>query len=214
MWMNHSVTVLATLLGFVFVPIALVTMNLGGLLMGCSTPFVMALIPAAIAFGLSFIWPSIRHVSLLVLAIGLFGLLFFPIVSLIWLPFYAVIMVLSRLYRAAPWLSLPIGLVGVPFAVVGDIYVSLIPSMGEFEQKWVKESICLSFPYSADFSDYYSFAKQYIGSVEGVIFSFDYIDIDGALFDGAITADQHSRWSRIRSLTAFHTPGPLRADVT
>lgn len=214
MWMNHSVTVLATLLGFVFVPISLVTMNLGGLLMGCSTPFVMALIPAAIAYGLSFIWPGIRNGSLIVLAIGLVGLLLFPILSLIWLPFFVVIMGLSRLYRVAPWLSVPIGIVGIPFAVIGNEYIGLLPSMGEFEQKWVKESICLSFPYSADFSDYYSFAKQYIGPAEGVTFSFDYIDLDGAFVDGAITADQHSRWSRIRSLNAFHTPGPLRADVT
>jgi len=129
----------------------------------------------------------------------------------IWLPFLGVTLGLSCLYRAAPWLSVPIGIVGIPFAVIGTVYTDLIPSMGEFEQKWVKRSICDSFPFSADFLEYYSFAKQKSDAAEGTIFSFRYVDLDGELAMGAITADQHRRWSRIRNLSAF--PGPIRADV-
>lgn len=211
MWINHTVAVLSTLLGVVFLPISLITMNLGGVLIGCTGQFVILLIPAIIAFGLSFVWPGIRDISLIGLGLALFGLLILPVLSLIWLPFFAVTLGLSHLYRAAPWLSVPIGIVGIPFAVVGTEYVGLIPSMGEFEQKWVKQSICDSFPFSADFLEYYDFVKQYCP--EGVIFSFDYVDLGKALAMGGITKDQHRRWSRIRNLTAFRkNPGPLRAD--
>jgi hypothetical protein len=181
--------------------------------MGCTGPFVAVMIPAAIAFALSFIWPGIRVISLNALALGLVGLLFFPVVSLIWLPFLGVTLGLSHLYRAAPWLSLPIGVVGIPFAVVGSLYCSMIPSVGEFEQKWVKLSICDSFPFSADFWEYYFFVKQNSGAPKRMIFSFDYVDLDDELASGAITQDQHSRWSRIRLLFAFRRhPGPPRAD--
>lgn len=212
MWINHTVTVLSALLGVVFVPISLITMNLGGVLIGCTGQFVILLIPAIIAFGLSFVWPGIRDISLIGLGLALFGLLILPVLSLIWLPFYAVTLGLSHLYRAAPWLSVPIGIVGIPVAVVGNEYIGLVPSMGEFEQKWVKMSICDSFPFSADFSEYYIFVKQYCP--EGVIFSFYYVDLDTEWARGGITKDQYKRWSRIRNLTAFRkNPGPIRADL-
>lgn len=213
MWMNHSVAVLSGLLGWVFLPISLVTMNLGGCLIGCTRPFVAVVIPSAIAFGLSFIWPGIRDISRIALGLGLFGLLFFPVLSIVWLPIFGITLGLSHLYRAAPWLSLPIGVVGIPVAVIGTEYSGLIPSMGEFEQKWVKQSICDSFPYSVDFLEYYGYVKESSAAPEGMTFSFDFVDLDEELAAGAITQDQHMRWSRIRSLTAFRRhPGPLRSD--
>ena len=213
MWINHTVIVLSGLLRLVFLPISLITMNLGALLIGCAGQFAIVSIPAIIAFGLSFVWPGIRDVSLIALGLGLFGVLIFPVLSVIWLPFFGVTLGLSRLYRAAPWLSIPIGVVGIPFALVGTIYTGLIPSMGEIEQKWVKLSICDSFPFTADFLEYYDFAKQHFVAPEGMIFSLDYVNLDEALGMGAITEDQHRRWSRIRSLTPFRgRPGPPIAD--
>lgn len=212
MWMNHAVAVLSTILGLVFLPISFVTMNLLGCLIGCTGQFAVLMIPAAIAFALSFIWPGIRDESLIALGLGLFFWLTLPILSIVWLPFFGITLGLSYLYRAAPWLGLPIGLLGVPVAVVGTIYCALLPSMGCFEDNWLKMSICESFPYSADFLEYYSFVKS--RAPEGRVFSLDFIDLDYELAWGAITRDQYARWSRIRSLTAFRWhPGPLRADV-
>lgn len=152
--------------------------------------------------------------SLIALGLGLFGLLFLTIVSIVWLPFYGITLGLSLLYRAAPWLSVPIGVIGIPVAVVGTIYCGLLPSMGEFEQKWLKQSICDSFPYSTDFLEYYRFVKRNSGAPEGMMFSLDSIDLGDALAWGDITKDQYVRWSRIRSLSAFRRhPGPLRADI-
>ncbi len=214
MWMNHAVAVLSGILGWVFLPISLVTINLVGCLIGCTGQFVILVIPAAIAFALSFIWPGIRSISLIALGLGLFGVLSLPILSIVWLPLFGITLGLSHLYRAAPWLSLPIGLMGVPVAVVGTIYCGLLPSMGEFEQKWMKQSFCESFPYSADFLEYYCFVKTNSGAPEGMMFSLDFMDLDDELASGAITEDQHARWSRIRSLTVFRShPGPLRADL-
>ena len=212
MWINHTVFVLTAILGFVVVPISLVTTNLGGCLIGCTGMFAGVFIPALVVFGLSFVWPGIRRMALIPLGLGLFSLLIFPVLSVIWLPFFGVTLGLSRLYRTAPWLSVPIGIVGIPFAVVGSTFIILIPSMGEIEQKWVKLSICDSFPFSADFSEYYSFVKPYCP--EGMIFSFAYVDLGEALRDSAITKDQYRRWSRIRNLVAFRgRPGPPIADL-
>jgi hypothetical protein len=214
MWINHTVAVLSGLLGWVALPISLVTMNLAGCLIGCTGQFVIMVIPGILLLGLSLIWPGIRSFALLTLGLGLVGLLILPALSLVWLPFYGITLWLSRLYRVAPWLSLPVGFIGIPFAVVGTEFVGMVPSMGEFEQKWVKQSICDSFPFSADFLEFYDFVKEVSPTPEGMTFSFDDVDLDHQLAFGGITKEQYERWSRIRSLTRFRRHhGPLRRDL-
>jgi len=39
-------------------------------------------------------------------------------------------------------------MLGIPLALIGDIYVSLIRSMGEMESRIVKMLYCQTFPYT------------------------------------------------------------------
>ena len=41
---------------------------------------------------------------------------------------------------------------GIPLAVMGDIYVSLIPTMGEIESRLSKLVLCQTFPYTWKFT--------------------------------------------------------------
>ena len=70
------------------------------------------------------------------------------LLSVIWFPLLGVILGSSWLWLRAPILRPVLILPGVVVAVVSDIYVSLVPDMGEKYQKLLKLGICDSWPYS------------------------------------------------------------------
>ena len=79
-----------------------------------------------------------------------FGLLLLPL-SLIWMVFFmGPLLGLSWLYEKAPMLRIPLAFVGIPVALVGSIYVSWVPSMGEFESRQTKLLLCWTWPFSLD----------------------------------------------------------------
>lgn len=77
-----------------------------------------------------------------------FGLLLLPF-SLIWMVlFFGPLLGLSYVWERIPVARLFISAVGVPLAVLGDIFVCLIPSMGEIESRVVKLLYCQTFPFT------------------------------------------------------------------
>lgn len=80
-----------------------------------------------------------------------FGLLLLPI-SIIWLVlFLGPLLGLSWLWLHAPPLRLPLAMLGVPWAIVGRIYVQLMPSMGDMYGRIQKLLIAETWPYSLPF---------------------------------------------------------------
>lgn len=70
------------------------------------------------------------------------------LLSAIWFPLLGIILGSSWLWLRAP-ISRPVLILpGVIVAVVSDVYVSLVPDMGEKYQKLLKLGICDSWPYS------------------------------------------------------------------
>jgi hypothetical protein len=85
-----------------------------------------------------------------------FGLLLLPL-SLIWLVFFMnPLLSLSWLWDRVWLLRIPLALIGVPLAVLGAIYTSLVPSMGEMDARATKLLICWTWPFSLDFLRYQS----------------------------------------------------------
>lgn len=87
-----------------------------------------------------------------ILSIFPFTLLLIPL-SFVWIvlflgPLLGLSYVYEKIQIARPFVSL----VGIPFAVVGDIYVSLLPTFGEFEGRFQKLILCQTFPYTWKFS--------------------------------------------------------------
>ena len=81
-----------------------------------------------------------------------FGLLLIPI-SLIWVVlFLGPLLSLSYVYERVTILRPFIAVMGIPLAVMGDIYVSLIPTMGEIESRLSKLVLCQTFPYTWKFT--------------------------------------------------------------
>jgi hypothetical protein len=79
-----------------------------------------------------------------------FGLLLLPF-TLIWVVlFLGPLLALSWLWRKMPLLRIPVRCCGIPFAVVGDTYCCLIPSMGEWESRYTKLALCETFPFTLD----------------------------------------------------------------
>lgn len=79
-----------------------------------------------------------------------FGLLLFPL-SLIWVVFFlGPLLALSWVWEKVPFLQIPIALIGIPIAFVGNIFASLMPSMGEVESRVSKLMLSDSWPYSLD----------------------------------------------------------------
>jgi len=116
--------VLVTLLAWVTVPLQLVTTFVGGCLVGCT-----------------------------------FGLLLIPL-SLIWMVFLGLLLATSwvwdrvevlRVPALVAVVRIPIAIVGIPLALVAEIYVSLVPSMGEFEGRKEKLVTCWVWPFSLDY---------------------------------------------------------------
>jgi hypothetical protein len=82
-----------------------------------------------------------------------FGLLLIPI-SLVWtVLFLWPLLGLSYLYERVPILGHVLGIIGVPFAVIGNTYVALMPSMGEWDSRFAKMVICQTFPYTWRFNE-------------------------------------------------------------
>lgn len=79
-----------------------------------------------------------------------FGLLLLPL-SLVWIVFFlAPLLALSWVWEKAPFLRIPVALLGIPIAFAANIFASLMPSMGEMESRVSKLLLSESWPYSLD----------------------------------------------------------------
>ena len=76
-----------------------------------------------------------------------FGLLLIPI-SLIWIILSFPMIGASWLTAKIGWLRNPIGLLGIPWAVVANTFVALMPAMGAVEGRTAKLMLTESWPYS------------------------------------------------------------------
>ena len=95
----------------------------------------------------------VQLVSTLVLGILVrltFGLLLFPM-SLIWIVlFLGPLLGLSWLWQNVSLLRFPLGVIGIPIAILGTIYTCLMPSMGEIESRVTKLLLCQTWPFSLE----------------------------------------------------------------
>ena len=87
------------------------------------------------------------------------GLLLIPITA-VWLVFMALLVATSWLWDKVSVLRLPalvalvripIAVVGIPLAVIAEIYVTWMPSMGDLEGRFTKLAICWIWPFSIDY---------------------------------------------------------------
>jgi hypothetical protein len=80
-----------------------------------------------------------------------FGILLLPI-SLVWtLLFFGPLLGLSWFCQKVPSFRNLVGILFLPWAVLGSIFVCLMPSMGELENRTVKLMLCNSWPFSWEF---------------------------------------------------------------
>jgi len=79
-----------------------------------------------------------------------FGILLLPI-SLIWILLSFPMMGASWLTAKVRWLRTPIGILGIPWAIIANTFVALMPSMGEQESRAAKLMFTQSWPYSWEF---------------------------------------------------------------
>jgi len=123
------INVLVTVLSVVTIPLQLVTTTVGGCLVGCT--FGLLLLP------ISLIWTI---------------LFWGPLLATSWLWERAEVLRMSPLVSVA---RIPIGVIGVPLAVLADTYVSLMPE-SEPEAKQMKLIICWVWPFSLDYFRFYA----------------------------------------------------------
>jgi|GEM_PF-1080381 len=98
----------------------------------------------------AFVVVPVQIITTLVLGILVtisFGLLLIPI-SLIWIILAFPMIGASWLTAKIRWLRNPIGLLGIPWAMVANTFVALMPSMGELESRAAKLMLAESWPYS------------------------------------------------------------------
>lgn len=103
---------------------------------------------------LSLVVLPVQLVTTLVLGVAVsvtFGLLLLPI-SLIWMLLYFPMLGLSWLGNRVAPLRDVIGILFLPWPVVADVFVCLMPSMGELESRASKMMLCQSWPYTWEFS--------------------------------------------------------------
>lgn len=103
---------------------------------------------------LSFVVVPIQFVTTLVLGLAVsitFGLLLLPI-SLVWMLLYFPMLGLSWVCNRVAALREMIGILFLPWVVVADTFVALMPSMGELESRASKLMLCLCWPYTWEFS--------------------------------------------------------------
>jgi hypothetical protein len=86
-----------------------------------------------------------------------FGLLLIPF-SIIWvILFLGPLLGLSYVYERVVITRPFVAIVGIPLAILGDIYVALLPSMGELDSRYSKMIFCQTFPYTYR---YFQFANH------------------------------------------------------
>lgn len=98
----------------------------------------------------AFVVVPVQFVTTLVLGLLVsisFGILLLPI-SLIWILLSFPMIWASWLTTKIGWLRNPLGLLGIPWAIVANMYVALMPSMGELENRAAKLMLAESWPYS------------------------------------------------------------------
>ena len=102
---------------------------------------------------LAFVIVPVQLVSTLVLGILVkltFGLLLIPI-SFVWvILFLGPLLGLSWLWQNIPLLRIPLGVIGIPIAILGTVFTCLMPSMGEIESRVTKLLLCQTWPFSLD----------------------------------------------------------------
>lgn len=92
----------------------------------------------------------VQIVTTLVLGLAVsltLGLLLLPI-SLIWATLLAPMLFFSWICSRVPALRDALGIILIPWVVVSDIFISLMPSMGEMESRAAKLMLCDLWPYS------------------------------------------------------------------
>ena len=84
-----------------------------------------------------------------------FGLLLIPM-SLVWMIIFGPLLGLSWLSARFPGGRVIVGILGIPLALIGSIYVQLMPSMGELELRASRLILCETWPFSLEFWRYQS----------------------------------------------------------
>lgn len=79
-----------------------------------------------------------------------FGLLLLPI-SLVWTILFGPLLGLSWFCQKVPTLRNLVGLLFLPWAVLADTFVCLMPSMGELENRTAKLMLCNTWPFTWEF---------------------------------------------------------------
>jgi len=79
-----------------------------------------------------------------------FGLLLLPI-NLVWIVLFFPLLGLSCLCNKVPALRNVIGLFFIPWVVITNTFVALMPSMGELQGRAFKLMLCDAWPYSWEF---------------------------------------------------------------
>ena len=82
-----------------------------------------------------------------------FGLALLPF-NLIWMLLLGFLLGTSWLYCRLPPLRVPLALVGVPVALLSEVYISCMPSMGDLEARRTKLFLTWMWPYSLDWLGY------------------------------------------------------------
>jgi len=103
---------------------------------------------------LAFVVIPVQMVTTLVLGLAVsitFGLLLLPI-SLMWMLLYFPMLGLSWVCFKVSVLRELIGIVFIPWVIVADVFVAIIPSMGELESRASKLMLCECWPYTWEFS--------------------------------------------------------------
>ncbi len=119
---------------------------------------------------LSFVIIPVQLVTTLILGLGCtvtFGLLLLPL-SLVWIAcFWAPMLGISWVARKAPYMRSALGIVFMPLAVLADIYVALMPSMGEIESRALKLMFVEAWPFCWEFHEFSSckFDAEYIDAM-------------------------------------------------
>lgn len=79
-----------------------------------------------------------------------FGVLLIPF-DVVWMVlFLGPLVGLSWLWRNVIPLRVPIAIVGTPIAILGFIYVCVLPSMGDFETRYAKILLCETWPFTSE----------------------------------------------------------------